>query len=497
VKFFLAGVVSLNGPRPRRSAFLIPFFKCDQSNWLFVQDLAEDRTILRFCRFDPFRYDAITDVEAVGIERAVGDVGLMSYIRANEPITVAPASEIVRQLRMQPPSHSDSPIFAIEAFSLIEDPKGVRRSIKRAAIEFGSSPWVAKWASMETSLASSLHAAASHSPDWIEENLNVLAKDLEDERWPARWRKVWTTSGHDQRLTALGAKYVHEMRSRRDRFDQAMQVLALLMTRRGSFKRSPSAEFIEELARNFTATLPPVDAGKKGRDSWGRVLSATLRGESSLSDEKTSIIHEYLRQQSGVHGRIVDVWRDLWNVLLKHGRIDVATSLLDEAEVATAKSPALQRIMRTIAARSEDPRLQSLVLEWVIKRPTYTNTWIDAYLRLLEEYKGRSDLVKAGEDWLRADPGLMRRWPQVRNALEQHTGNRMLDELRSWLLRANSNMSSWAPTVVEWLRENQEDTEIREVARSWLSQHEYAASAWELSDLLKEEVIEETKFTTN
>jgi hypothetical protein len=485
----MSGFVSLTGPELRDSTFLIPYFNSDSSNWLFAQELDENRIIVGFRRFDPFRYDVINDKSHPSIERQVGDPGVLAYFRPGESVVVDEVHALSQKLQEKPPTTDEPVTFEIDACYVTRDFGRLRTAIHRASIEFGREAQVEKWALIETSLAGAREREGRLGRDLLELEIEKLRSDFDAYDWDERWKTLWGSSSHDDRVTQLAIDYAKDRLSTQSNIGQLARVLGTLSrasdVMRGRFRPTVDAlglQYIELPLKNMPMHSRALS------DIWTGFFLRSLHSNVPLPPEKARVAIEFLKFELALKKAPKRNWAEIWNLLWrspKHKQEAMAVLGLALRQLSSSKL-IKSKVIEVIDANLSASETLSVGEEWLSNAGPRGNAWAKIYIRLLNASEGRQDLVDLGWNWLQNDAGNLRGWPEVYYAMLRYRqadadSNKLL---KDWLLRANRSMTVWPRMAAEFLKNNSDDAEaIQEAVREWLRQSPDKAETWDLSVL--------------
>ena len=482
----LAGVVRL-GDEPSSSAFLIPFFRNRISNQVFAQDLDEEHRIARFLVFNPLAY-TVLNTTLPPLSRTVGDLGLIAFVRRNRTPVVGDVDEVSAVLRVMKLSGDRSPFFEIDAYGLTGQVERMQGALRRAGRALGGGRIAARWSATEAKLIGHPRSApAAASDNWSAE-IESLAGDFADRKWPMRWLNLWSNANLRQRLVQLGADYV-------ERSGQPVTMTGRVLYGLLRQQRDLLPAHVLRLADDWLASsarVQPISA------TFPRVWRSVAQADDILSDVMVEYGLTYLRE-SVAAGRVTAVWASV-AALLRQRRprdLDIAEEILSLSRKVLNSGPtptiALRPVIRSLLGDRTDLRAIRVVEDWIKLNLSHSNAWIDAFLAVLDIRGGDHELLDVGLTWLEEDSGSLRRWKSVYTALEDQLGPSptMHEAARNWLLRANRKMLIWPEVAIEVLGRGS-DPIVEAAVRGWVEQNASTPLAFNLEAMLLKPETEAT-----
>lgn len=467
----LAGLVRLSD-EPNASAFLIPFFRSRTSNQVFAQDLDEDHRIARFLIFDPFEY-TVLDTPLPLLTRTVGDTGLMAFVRRDRPLVVGDASEVLAALRATKLSGDRSPFFEIDAYGLTGQVDRLRGALRRAARALGSGPIATRWRATETELVRHRNGALAAEPGSWSADIDSLAADFGQKNWPRRWVNLWANAKLRERLVDLGADYL-------ELSGQPVTMTGRVLSPLLRHRRELLPERVLWLADKWLADCARV---QPINPALPRVWKTLAQAGDVLSDVMVQCGLTYLREAVAAD-RVTAVWASVAATLRQKRPDDteIAEEIfrLSRKVLISGQMPtvALRPVVKSLLGDRADFRAIAVLEDWVKSNLIHSNAWIDAFLAVLDVRGGDRELLEVGLTWLLEDPGALRRWKQVYDAVDAHVGPSpaMHQGARDWLLRANRKMLTWPEVALEVLGRGG-DPLVEAAARDWVEQNPLTPNA--------------------
>lgn len=483
---YLAGLASITPLPLTRASFLIPFFKNIDSNLIFAQELGVNRRIAEFRLFDPFKYHVLNRT-CERIQRAVGNIGVVSYFHPEDDITTAPADIISKRLATLEWQADDSPFFEIEVGYFIGDLGRIRNGISRASLTFQNRSGF-YWKRTEDSLAripSNLRTPeVKISSIWLKLNFS-------DPEWHLHWQDAWRQSTFDEHLTELGLDFVEGL-------VEAQKIDSRMTFVLGSIIRYPRCLVSDTLkSRAKALTLCYLTERKEEArqttgtlEDWGRIFLNFVRLGEKLTEDDQKEILEFLTRLAQSR-RTRTLWRDMWETLWisKSYRQEALQILNDLFTRAHVSSSFLRDFMNAILRNLNDEELHAPALNW-LQNSVFSNTWIKLYIKMLVVLKNSAELLEVGKHWLRMEPGKLKRWSDVYFAITERYGEdeEMLELARAWLIRSNRSMGSWPRMAMHVAKlGGLMHPELAQTIRLWLSEKHKTSKAWDLHALLRDQ----------
>ncbi|WP_454717966.1 hypothetical protein [Caulobacter segnis] len=471
MKYDLSGVVRIiRGVN--KSTFLIPFFRSDNSNRLFAQELSSEHKIIKFVEINTENYEVLLK-SMPPIHREVGEAGIMAYIRRDGDIVVGEAGQVITGLRATSLEADNSPFFEIDAYRLTGQPKKLRAAIKRARRAFGDGEIANAWAQRERAVG------AGATPQQVasqELTLSLIESDLELEIWPEHWFALWRSGMSRFRLSEVGLLYVLKGVGNTGEKGRILGAIA-------SYKRSHEISSFYSACIHWLNDCNRLDYYPY---EWGKIWLSLDNEEITTNDSYVKYAVSFLESRSPKKSsrQWALVWIKIYeNFGYKYENIE--EKLLNLAGSELFRSNMANIVVRTmlgfLSKRAKDFRIRTIVIEWLHKSQ-HSSSWIDTYISVMVPEEADGDLLYLGKRWLDEDDGRLRRWVDIYSLIERIEGGTI--ELREiakrWLLRANKNMKTWPDMATRYLLDGW-DPEVGDAAKEWMNAHVDHAALWDLN----------------
>lgn len=454
MRYILSGVA---GKVLGHETFLIPFFKRDDSNRCFAQELDRNYDIICFAPFEPELY-GIVPSKVKSVERTVGQKGILSVLIDGNAVIGEPSKlfDLLKDSKV----NRATPFFALDVAMFLGDKRRLSAAVAATADALKRNHrknWIEQVARIAPR-AESKKPPAKVAETHFEDHFAELFTNPQDPEWPARWLREWANGTHPT-LVEAALWWLNQSTDGNPEFGNILSIM--LRVQPDAALRIASEWLIATDGRNKHWASVFIRVVHKGRDR--RLLKSAL-------NYLDAHLH---RPKKGYPG---DSWMRVWSTLLNLS-YELETLKMLALQVGP-KYPSPPRFINDIIIpllkrEPGDENLYDIAFDWVTSTATRNVAWARAYAELIRIRRDEMSLYRYGAYAIRVEALPNRVWLRIWRALIEVRPDdpELWDLANAWVEGAKIRGASWVAVALTLLRRDQISAANYYAVTKWLEEH--------------------------